>query len=43
LRREGYFYPEPIRKKWAEHLSGKKNWQHHLWDILMFQAWLAEQ
>ncbi|MBI6605756.1 MULTISPECIES: asparagine synthase (glutamine-hydrolyzing) [Pseudomonas] len=43
LHREGYFYPEPIRRKWEEHLSGKKNWQHHLWDILMFQAWLAEQ
>lgn len=43
LRREGYFHPEPIRKKWTEHLSGKKNWQHHLWDILMFQAWLTEQ
>ncbi|AGE25019.1 asparagine synthase (glutamine-hydrolyzing) [Pseudomonas poae] len=43
LRSEGYFHAEPIRHKWAEHLSGKKNWQHHLWDILMFQAWLAEQ
>lgn len=43
LRREGYFYPEPIRQKWAEHLSGARNWQNHLWNVLMFQAWLAEQ
>jgi asparagine synthase (glutamine-hydrolysing) len=43
LRLEGYFHPESIRKMWSEHLSGKKNWQYHLWNILMFQAWLAEQ
>lgn len=43
LRREGYFNPGPIREKWAEHLSGKRNWQYHLWDVLMFQAWLGEQ
>ena len=43
LRLEGYFYPEPIRQKWIEHLSGKRNWQYHLWDVLMFQAWLEEQ
>ena len=43
LQREGYFHPAPIRQKWAEHLSGARNWQYHLWDILMFQAWLAEQ
>jgi asparagine synthase (glutamine-hydrolysing) len=43
LRREGFFNPAPIRAKWAEHLSGKRNWQFHLWDVLMFQAWLEEQ
>ena len=43
LQREGYFHPAPIRQKWAEHLSGKRNWQYHLWDILMFQAWLSRE
>jgi asparagine synthase (glutamine-hydrolysing) len=40
LRREGFFSPQPIRKKWADHLSGAYNWQSSLWGILMFQAWL---
>lgn len=39
LRREGYLRPEPIRRKWLEHLSGRRNWQHWLWNVLMFQAW----
>ena len=43
LRSEGYFHPAPIRTMWAEHLSGKKNWQYHLWSVLMFQAWLEAQ
>jgi len=40
LKQEGYLNPAPIRQKWIEHLSGKMNWQYHLWDVLMFQAWL---
>jgi asparagine synthase (glutamine-hydrolysing) len=43
LIRDGFFCPEPIRVKWLEHLSGRRNWQYHLWDILMFQAWLDAQ
>jgi asparagine synthase (glutamine-hydrolysing) len=43
LKREGFFHPMPIRQKWAEHLCGQRNWQYHLWDILMFQVWLEQQ
>jgi asparagine synthase (glutamine-hydrolysing) len=39
LKDEGFFNPEPVRQKWQEHLEGKHNWQYHLWDILMFEAW----
>lgn len=42
LQQEGYLNPAPIRQKWAEHLSSKRNWQYHLWNVLMFQAWLDE-
>ncbi len=43
LASEGFFRPEPITRKWQEHLSGRRNWQHPLWGILMFQAWFDQQ
>lgn len=43
ISQQGYFNPTAIQKKWQEHLTGKRNWQHHLWDVLMFQAWLEHQ
>lgn len=39
LQREGFFNSGPIRRKWHEHLSGRRNWQHWLWNVLIFQAW----
>jgi asparagine synthase (glutamine-hydrolysing) len=40
LDQEAVFNSTPIREKWEEHLAGKGNWEYHLWDVLMFQAWL---
>ncbi|MDC3169694.1 asparagine synthase (glutamine-hydrolyzing) [Paracoccaceae bacterium] len=42
LSAEGYFYSEPIRKKWAEHLSGRRDHTASLWAVLMFQAWVQQ-
>ncbi|UCI07144.1 asparagine synthase (glutamine-hydrolyzing) [Mesorhizobium sp. B1-1-8] len=43
LREDGLFQPEPIRRAWSEHLSGRRNNQYLLWDVLMFQSWREAQ
>jgi len=40
LRSDGFFNPAPIRRAWELHLSGRRHMEFHLWDVLMFQAWL---
>jgi asparagine synthase (glutamine-hydrolysing) len=42
MSQEGFFSARPIRKRWEEHLNGRRNWQHSLWTVLMFQAWLRQ-
>ena len=38
----GLFNAAPIAEKWAEHQAGVRNWQHFLWNVLMFEAWRLE-
>ncbi len=35
----GFFDVKLVRHHWHEHLSGRRNWQYLLWDVLMFEAW----
>jgi asparagine synthase (glutamine-hydrolysing) len=40
LRSSTYLNPQPIIGKWNELIAGRGNWEHHIWSVLMFQAWL---
>ena len=39
LRDGGLLSVTNVRRTWAEHLSGRHNWQYLLWDVLMLEAW----
>ena len=40
LTREGFFYPDIIRKTWEKHCDGRANFGYRLWSVLIFQSWL---
>jgi|SRR5450432_96809 len=42
LKRQGFFNVSEVRTKLKEHLSGGRNWQYLLWDVLVFQNWLSD-
>ena len=43
LKHDGYFNAELVTNMWDKHLNKSRNYGHHLWSILMFQAWLGKK
>jgi asparagine synthase (glutamine-hydrolysing) len=39
LAEGGLLDPTPVRRVWAEHLSGRRDLGNQLWSVLMLQAW----
>ncbi|MCL6682700.1 asparagine synthase (glutamine-hydrolyzing) [Sphingomonas alba] len=43
LAGEGFFNAEAVRRRWDDHLTGRRNSTNAIWAVLMFQAWLDSQ
>jgi asparagine synthase (glutamine-hydrolysing) len=41
LKQQGYLNPSAIKTMWSTHQSGQRDMEHRLWNVLMFQSWLA--
>ncbi len=42
LKHDGFLTQQLIRRKWNEHLAGRGNYHHQIWNVLMFQGWLQQ-
>jgi asparagine synthase (glutamine-hydrolysing) len=40
LKNEGYLRSETVSQVWNQHLGGRSDSAHQLWNVLMFQSWL---
>jgi asparagine synthase (glutamine-hydrolysing) len=43
LIKHGLLNVAVVRKRWAEHANGRRNWTYPLWTVLMLHAWLEAQ
>ena len=42
IKKQGFFDYEKIYQCWQQHQSRKYNWEHFLWNVLIFQSWYKE-
>lgn len=42
IKAQGYLDAAKVERMWSRYLQGEDYWHHYLWDVLMFQAWLAK-
>jgi asparagine synthase (glutamine-hydrolysing) len=42
VRAEGFLDAALVQRRWAEHQSGRRNWDYALWAVLMFESWLQQ-
>ena len=43
IKSDGYINYNVVKQKFDEHLSGKRNWQYMLWNVLIFQSWINQE
>lgn len=42
ISEQGFLNACLVRQRWHQHQSGNYNWEHFLWNVLMFQSWLID-